>query len=65
MAKWRRIILNKLSQWGIPTSFLGKYIDDCTNVMRLLRVGIIWDRESNQLRICLDKRKDDVERGDR
>ena len=39
MAKVRKLIIEQFTRWGIPLYLLSKYVDDCTNVMRLLRVG--------------------------
>ena len=40
-----------------------RYVDDCTNVQRLLRVGVVWDRQENKLRVCSNRREADMEKG--
>ena len=39
MGEWWRQILDQYIQWGIPALLLSRYVDDCTNVQKLLRVG--------------------------
>ena len=41
MAEWWRKILDQYKQWSIPALLLSRYVDDCTNVQRLLRVGVV------------------------
>ena len=44
MGEWRRAILEIYTRWKIPTILLSRYVDDCSNVQRLLRIGTVWDR---------------------
>ena len=63
IGEWRRQILDLYQKWEIPTWFLPRYMDDCTNIQRLLRVGVVWDRNNNTLRVCPDKRREDLKKG--
>ena len=48
---------------NVPTTLLSRYVDDCSNVQRLLRVGTVWDRDQDRLRICQEKRAADLRSG--
>ena len=56
MGEWRRLILEKYTRWKIPTILLSRYVDDCSNVQRLLRVGTVWDRDRDKLKVCSVRR---------
>ena len=63
MGEWRRLILEKYTRWKIPTILLSRYVDDCSNVQRLLRVGTVWDRDGDKLKVCSVRRDEDIRNG--
>ena len=63
MGEWRRETIRKYEEWDIPAWFLARYVDDCTNIQKLLRVGVVRDRLTNKLRVCPDKRRENLLQG--
>ena len=63
MGEWRKEILRIYKEWNIPSWVLARYVDDCTNIQQLLRVGVVWDKTMNKLRFCPDKRRKDLLQG--
>ena len=63
MGEWRNQIMDQYNKWEIPPLLLSRYVDDCSNVQRLLRLGAVWDRGSKQIKICPIAREKDIEEG--
>ena len=55
MNSWRRKMLELCREVGLRPLLTSKYVDDCTNIVGTLKVGAVWDRNSN--RIIMDDKQ--------
>ena len=55
--------MEKYNRWNVPTTLLSRYVDDCSNIQMLLRIGTVWDKVQDRLRICQEKRTADLKSG--
>ena len=62
MNEWRGRMLKLCKKVGMKTLLLSKYIDSCTNVVRILKLGAVLSVDLGKI-ICERQKKEDIRLG--